>query len=128
MLAPAAAQFWNPFGFGGRPRGPVQQQQQYNPFGGFFGGPQEQKKAAPKADFSSAPPPPRRTQESATAVTSPILVLGDSMADWLGYGLEDAFAEKPEFGIVRKHRTFAGLVRYDQRRDVEWPQIVREAI
>ena len=50
------------------------------------------------------------------------------MADWLAYGLEDAFSEKPEFGIVRKHRTYAGLVRYDPRRDVEWPQIVREAI
>ena len=50
------------------------------------------------------------------------------MADWLAYGLEDAFSERPEFGVVRKHRTFAGLVRYDPRRDVEWPQIVREAI
>jgi len=131
MLAPAAAQFWNPFGFGGprQPqRAPQPQQQQYNPFGGFFGGPQEQKKAAPKADYSSAPPAPRRTPEAASAITSPILVLGDSMADWLAYGLEDAFSEKPEFGIVRKHRTYAGLVRYDPRRDVEWPQVVREAI
>ena len=50
------------------------------------------------------------------------------MAEWLAYGLEDAFSEKPEFGVVRKHRSFAGLVRYDPRRDVEWPQIVREAI
>ena len=50
------------------------------------------------------------------------------MADWIAYGLEDAFSERPEFGIVRKHRTFTGLVRYDPRRDVEWPQIVREAI
>src|SRR6188508_143032 len=120
MLAPAAAQFWNPFGFGGQrgqPQRAPQPQQQYNPFGGFFGGPQEQKKAAP-----------RRIPLSGAAITSPILVLGDAMADWLAYGLEDAFSEKPEFGIVRKHRTYAGLVRYDPRRDVEWPQIVREAI
>ena len=129
MLAPAAAQFWNPFGGQrGFPQRAPQPQQQYNPFGGFFGGPQEQKKAAPKADYSSAPPAPRRAAESAAAITSPILVLGDAMADWLAYGLEDAFSEKPEFGIVRKHRTYAGLVRYDPRRDVEWPQIVREAI
>jgi uncharacterized protein len=129
MLAPAAAQFWNPFGGQrGFPQRAPQPQQQYNPFGGFFGGPQEQKKAAPKADYSSAPPAPRRAPESAAAITSPVLVLGDAMADWLGYGLEDAFSEKPEFGIVRKHRTYAGLVRYDPRRDVEWPQIVREAI
>ena len=127
LLAPAAAQFWPFGGFGGgRPRPPQQQQQQqYNPFGsgGWFGGP-EQKKAQPKADYSSAPPAPRRTPESSQAITSPILVLGDAMADWLAYGLEDAFAERPEFGIVRKHRAYAGLVRYDPRRDVEWPQIV----
>ena len=131
LLAPAAAQFWPFGGFGGgRPRPPQQQQQQqYNPFGsgGWFGGP-EQKKAQPKADYSSAPPAPRRTPESSQAITSPILVLGDAMADWLAYGLEDAFSERPEFGIVRKHRAYAGLVRYDPRRDVEWPQIIREAI
>ncbi len=131
LLAPAAAQFWNPFSFGGPPRQQQrapQQQQQYNPFGNFFGPGPEQRKQQPKADYSQAPPAARRSAESAAAITSPILVLGDSMADWLAYGLEDAFAEKPEFGIVRKHRTFSGLVRYDPRRDVEWPQIVREAI
>jgi hypothetical protein len=127
LLAPAAAQFW-PFGGGGqRPRAP--QQQQYNPFGsgGWFGSGPE-KKAQPKVDYSSAPPAARRTAESTALITSPILVLGDAMAEWLAYGLEDAFSEKPEFGVVRKHRSSAGLVRYDPRRDVEWPQIVREAI
>ena len=54
--------------------------------------------------------------------------MGDAMADWLAYGLEDAFSEKPEIGIVRKHRTDSGLIRYDARRDVEWPQVVREII
>jgi uncharacterized protein len=130
LLAPAAAQFWNPFNFGGprqQQRLP-QQQQQYNPFGGFFSPGPEQRKQLPKADYSQAPPAPRRSAESAAAITSPILVLGDAMADWLAYGLEDAFSEKPEFGIVRKHRTYSGLVRYAPRRDVEWPQIVREAI
>jgi hypothetical protein len=131
LLAPAAAQFWNPFNFGGPRQQRPQQQQQYNPFGGFFGPPQEHRRpqqVQPKADYSQAPPAARRSAESAAAITSPILVLGDAMAEWLAYGLEDAFSEKPEFGIVRKHRTYAGLVRYDPRRDVEWPQIVREAI
>ena len=54
--------------------------------------------------------------------------MGDSMADWLASGLEDAFADRPEFGIVRKHRTVSGLVRYDPRRDVEWAQVAREII
>src|SRR5262249_32958037 len=48
--------------------------------------------------------------------------------DWLAYGLEDAFSENPEVGIVRKHRTDSGLIRYDQRRDLEWPQVAREII
>ena len=134
LLMPAAAQFWNPFGGSRAPQSPQRapqqhQQQQYNPFGGFFGsGPGDRRPQQPKADSSSAPPAARRSPESTAAINSPILVLGDAMADWIAYGLEDAFSERPEFGIVRKHRTFAGLVRYDPRRDVEWPQIVREAI
>ena len=97
--------------------------------GSWFGGaPGAEAGAQPKsADYSSAPPPARRPPD-APAITSPIVVMGDGMADWLAYGLEDAFAEKPEFGIVRKHRAYSGLVRYDPRRDVEWPQIVRETI
>jgi hypothetical protein len=54
--------------------------------------------------------------------------MGDASADWLGYGLEDAFSEKPEIGIVRKHRTDSGLIRYDARRDSDWPQVAREII
>jgi hypothetical protein len=56
------------------------------------------------------------------------VVVGDANADWLAYGLEDAFSEKPEIGIVRKHRTDSGLIRYDQRRDSEWPLVAREII
>src|SRR5262245_34691702 len=54
--------------------------------------------------------------------------MGDANADWLAYGLEDAFSEKPEIAVVRKHRTDSGLIRYDQRRELEWPQVVREVI
>src|SRR5262249_62126285 len=54
--------------------------------------------------------------------------MGDGNADWLAYGLEDAFSENPEIAIVRKHRTDSGLIRYDSRRDLEWPQVAREII
>src|SRR5258708_18233246 len=57
-----------------------------------------------------------------------MVVMGDANADWLAYGLEDAFSENPDVGTVRKHRTDSGLIRYDQRRDSEWPQVVREII
>jgi hypothetical protein len=74
-------------------------------------------------DYSHAPPATPR--EDATVK---IVVMGDANADWLAYGLEDAFSEKPEIGIVRKHRTDSGLIKYDQRRDIEWPQVAREII
>jgi len=122
LLVPASAQFWSPFGGRSQPR---PSQGGFNPFGGFFGGPPPQNPAP--VDYSRAPPPPQRKVDPA-AVTTTLVVVGDSMADWLAYGLEEAFAETPEMAVVRKHRTTAGLIRYDTRRDVEWPQIVKEVI
>ena len=54
--------------------------------------------------------------------------MGDANADWLAYGLEDAYSEQPEIGIVRKHRTNSGLISYDARRDTEWLGVAREII
>ena len=50
------------------------------------------------------------------------------MADWLAYGLEDAFSETPEIGVIRKPRSGSGLIRYEARRETEWAQVVRETI
>ena len=75
-------------------------------------------------DYSRAPAPAQKKPEATTS----IVVMGDANADWLAYGLEDALSEKPEIGVVRKHRTDSGLIRYDARRDVEWPQMAREII
>ena len=44
-----------------------------------------------------------------------MLVLGDAMADWLGYGLEDAYSEQPDMGVIRKHRTVSGLIKYQPK-------------
>src|SRR3954469_17705526 len=129
-LLPAQAQFWD---WGNRPQ--RQQQQQYNNNNNWFGGggggwfgnarryAQRQEREAP-VDYSRAPASTQKKPEA----TTPIVVVGDANADWLAYGLEDAFAEKPEISIVRKHRTDSGLIRYDTRRDTEWPQVVREII
>jgi len=130
LVSPAQAQFWSPFGAPRRPPAPIQQQpqqqqqQQYNPFGGFFA-PQEQRPAAPP-DNSHAPSP--QAHKTDTPPTTSIVVMGDAMADWLGYGLEDAYSERPEIGVTRKHRTGSGLIRYDPRRDVDWAQTAREII
>jgi hypothetical protein len=118
LLLPAQAQFWGDWG------GRQQQRQRYdNPFGGWFS--PSPRSYDREVDYSRAPAPSQKKPEATTT----IVVMGDANADWLGYGLEDAFAEKPEIAIVRKHRTDSGLIRYDQRRDTaEWPQVAREII
>ena len=48
-------------------------------------------------------------------------MLGDAMADWLAYGLEDAYAEQPEMGVIRKHKTVSGLIKYQPKGDpADW--------
>ena len=83
----------------------------------------ERKREAP-VDFSRAPPPSQKKPEA----TASILVMGDANADWLAYGLEEAYSEKPEIAVLRKHRTDSGLIRYDPRRDTEWSLVVREIL
>src|ERR1700736_5461650 len=55
----------------------------------------------------TAPPPPHKP-EVAPAKTA--IVIGDSMAEWLAYGLEQAYAESGDVGIVRKVRPSIGLI------------------
>jgi uncharacterized protein len=83
----------------------------------------EREREAP-VDFSHAPPPTQKKPEASVT----ILVMGDANADWLAYGLEEAYAEKPEIAVVRKHRTDSGLIRYDPRRDIDWAQTARETL
>ena len=135
LLLPANAQYW------GDPWGGRQQhrQQLYNPFGGGFWGDrpggfwgdsqapryprQREREREQPPDYSRAPPATPRKD----AIVK-IVVMGDANADWLAYGLEDAYADNPEIGIVRKHRTDSGLISYDVRRDTDWPQVAREII
>ena len=46
------------------------------------------------------------------------MVLATCSPDWLAYGLEEAFAETPELGIVRKPRPNTGLIRVETARRV----------
>ena len=128
---PANAQFW------GNSWGWRQPQQPYygggfgrDPQSDYWGYRQRERAPAPRLwerpreveteqppDYSHAPPATPRKE-----VTVKVVVMGDGNADWLAYGLEEAFSEKPEIGIVRKHRTDSGLIRYEQRRDSEWRQ------
>src|SRR4029079_4935186 len=90
-------------GFGNDPFAPYQQQ--YAP-------PRHSRQAAPvREDFSKAPPPEKRN----TVPERQIVVLGDSMADWLAYGLEDVYSDQPEIGVIRKHKTASGLLKYQPK-------------
>src|SRR6516162_1800575 len=129
-VLPANAQFWSGWGnWGNSGRQQPQQRtpQPFNPFGSLFSPapPPVAKERQEPADFSYAPGPQKKPDPAAA---NAIVVVGDGMADWLAYGLEDAFAENPEFAILRRHRTTSGLIRYDPRRDVEWPQAIKEVI
>src|SRR5262249_53531491 len=118
IVAPASAQFFDfGFGFGRRPA-PQHPQQRgggggvFSPFGGVFGSrPSEPQQAPRQQDFSRAPPPAKRE----AAADRNVLVLGDAMADWLAYGLEDALSETPELGVIRKHKTISGLIKYQPK-------------
>jgi uncharacterized protein len=80
---------------------------------------------APAADYSKAPAP--RKLEKPPSRT--VVVIGDSMADWLGYGLDEKYADHPEIGVERKIRATSGLVRYDARNEaLDWPQAAKEAL
>src|SRR4029078_5705098 len=61
-----------------------------------------------QVDSSRAPAP----KKSDTTPTLSVMVLGDSMADWLGYGLEEAFADAPEIGVVARGKSASGLFPY----------------
>ena len=123
IVGPASAQFFNFGGFGGPP-----QRQAPQRGGGWFGGDffqpfqQQPSPQAPRQDFSRAPGPAKR---DAVAERN-VLVLGDAMADWLGYGLEDAYSEQPDMGVIRKHKTISGLIKYQPRGEpADWAAAAR---
>src|SRR5215472_8708171 len=132
---PTSAQFFN---FGG-----YQQQPQRG--GGWFGGgwfgnnifePFQQRAPRPRLDrrqtrspvhedFSKAPSPEKRE----TAPEHKVLVLGDGMADWLAYGLESAYAEQPEMGVIRKVKSTSGLIQYQPKGPAaDWAAVARDIL
>lgn len=116
VAGPASAQFFNFPGFGGPPQRSAPPPPRGGGGGGWFGGDffapfQQQQPQAPRQDFSRAPAPAKRD----TTPDKNVLVMGDAMADWLAYGLEDAYTEQPDMGVIRKHKTTSGLIKYQPR-------------
>jgi hypothetical protein len=77
---------------------------------------------------SSRAPAARRAEKGEAPPTTSIVVLGDGMADWLAYGLEEAFGDAPEIGIIRKNRQRSGLIRYDVKGDLDWWHVARDLL
>jgi len=120
VVAPASAQWgW----FGGPPG---QSQSQRGWFGRDFFAPfQQQQQPRRVEDFSKAPPPGKRE----TVPERNVLVLGDAMADWLAYGLEDAYAEQPDMGVIRRHKTVSGLIQYQPKGEpADWAAAARSIL
>jgi hypothetical protein len=123
IARPASAQFFN-FGFGGPPRPPQGLPQRGGAPGGFdwpggdlFAPFQQQAPKRIREDYSRAPPPEKRE----TVPERNVLVLGDGMADWLAYGLEDTYADQPDMGVIRKPKTYSGLIKYQPKGDpADW--------
>src|SRR5580700_1081371 len=89
---------------------------QYNPF---------YRPAPPPVESFKAPPPRKLDTPPATTV----MVIGDTMADWLAYGLEDVLSDSPDVGVVRNIRPTSGLVRYDAKNDsLEWSGVIKDAL
>jgi hypothetical protein len=113
MSVPVLAQFG---GFGGRG----------GSFDQFFS-PYSAPRPMERPVDSTRAPSPKRLEVQPTGGS--VLVLGDSMADWLAYGLEDALGDPPDLAVVRKNRATSGLIRYDSRNETQdWGQVIREAI
>src|SRR5215475_8292539 len=114
--------------------------------GGFFGGgggggwggggglfSNDPRPAAPVVENNSKAPPPAKKAADAAAPLTSVVVLGDSTADWLAYGLEQAAADSPDIGILRRHRTYSGLIRIEVKNDPrgeypDWPPAAREIL
>lgn len=120
---PAAAQVYYWSDRPSYPGGYYQQPQQRDFFSfPFFGRPRYRP---PAVDYTKAPPP----RKLETPPTSTIAVVGDSMADWLGYGLDEIYTDQPDTGVTRYIRAAAGLIRYDAKNEtLDWPAVIKDQL
>jgi hypothetical protein len=125
LAEPAAAQYWGGGdryyggGYGGyRNYRQSPQRDFFFPFSGFMRPP-------PVVDSTKAP----ASRKLETPPSTNLVVVGDSLADWLGYGLDELYADQPEIGVERKIRATSGLMRYDAKNEtLDWPQAVKDAL
>lgn len=128
---PADAQlFGDRYPFDQRPR----RQQQQERFFPFFGEREREYQRPARPDYVRPSPPVDPTKAPAARKqdkppTNTVVVVGDSLGDWLAYGLDETLGDASETGVVRKIRASSGLVRYEPRSDgPEWSQAVKDIL
>ena len=119
---PCSAQdYWGGWGggrnYGGyRSYGP--QRDFFFPFSGF-------NRPPPVSDSTKAP----ASRKLETPPANTVMVVGDSMADWLAYGLDELYTDEPSVGFERKIRVSSGLIRYDAKNEaLDWSQATKDAL
>ncbi len=123
LAQPAAAQYYDDRYYGGGSGGYRYYRQSprrdfFFPFSGFM-------RPAPAVDSTKGP----ASRKLEAPPTSTVVVIGDSLADWLGYGLDELYADQPEIGVGRKIRATSGLVRYDAKNEtLDWPVAIKDAL
>jgi hypothetical protein len=145
-VAVQAQFFWNQQDQSNRQRSRPQSGGLFDWFGGGqynsrprdddYYGPPRQRQQRPNqhtqqqpSESSRAPPPKKaEAKDEQTGPTTSIVVMGDDMADWLGYGLEDVFSDTPEIRVVRKNKLNSGLLHYDAKGDLDWWHVARDTL
>ncbi len=95
----------------------------------IYSHPSASKRPGNNGSFTKISPAPRRRKKHDTVPARNILVLGDAMADWLAYGLEDTYSDQPDFGISRRHKTVSGLIRYQPKGDpADWAAAAKDIL
>jgi hypothetical protein len=121
---PSSAQFLDDrFPFLEDRRRRYQQQQQYQQWNNW----NQQGPDQRQGTGESARAPAARKPDTPPSIN--VMVFGDGMAEWLAFGLEEAFGDAPEVGVVRKTRPNTGLIRVEQRGEsYDWPASAREIL
>jgi len=119
---PCSAQgYWGGWGGGrnyGGNRSYSPQRDFFFPFSGF-------NRPPPVADSTKAP----ASRKLETPPANTVMVVGDSMADWLAYGLDELYTDEPSVGFERKIRASSGLIRYDAKNEaLDWSQATKDAL
>ncbi len=103
------------FGWGGDPRVPEYERQQ------------APVRRAPRPAHVEPTRPPAPPKKPDIEPTTHVVVIGDTMSEWLASGLEEAFADTPDIGVTRNPKIASSLLR-NEGRDADPLQAIQEAL